>query len=104
MAEIANSITDLFNSSQEDLMSLQNIIESQHSGMQDIADSMESTAQSITKQAEKVQQIQEQTDSTEKHRIEMTTASDSTQMPSPRVYVSLKILRLNQEMYPLPAR
>ena len=79
MAEIANSITDLFNSSQEDLMSLQNIIESQHSGMQDIADSMESTAQSITKQAEKVQQIQEQTDSTEKHRIEMTTASDSTQ-------------------------
>lgn len=79
MAEIANTITDLFNSSQEDLMSLQNIIESQHSGMQDIASSMESTAQSITKQAEKVQQIQEQTDSTEHHRIEMSAASDSTQ-------------------------
>ncbi|RKM53893.1 hypothetical protein D6853_14735 [Butyrivibrio sp. X503] len=79
MAEIANSITDLFNSSQEDLMSLQNIIEAQHSGMNDIATSMESTAQSITNQAEKVQLIQEQTESTEKHRIEMSSASKSTQ-------------------------
>ena len=79
MADIANSITDLFNSSQEDLVSLQNIIESQHSGMKDIATSMESTAQSITLQAEKVQQIQEQTDSTEKHRIEMAATSEEAQ-------------------------
>ena len=54
MATIANTITDLFNNSQENLSNLQNIIEAQHSGMQDIASSMESTAQAITSQAQRV--------------------------------------------------
>lgn len=79
MAEIANKITDLFNASQEDLTALQSIIESQQSGMQNIATSMESTSQSIIKQAEKVQVIQEKTSTTEQDRIQMTTASESTQ-------------------------
>ena len=40
---------------------------------------MESTAQSVTTQAEKVQQIQEETETTEHHRKEMTKASESAQ-------------------------
>jgi methyl-accepting chemotaxis protein len=79
MAEIANTITDLFNGSQQNMQDLQQIIESQHSGMQDIASSMESTAQSITVQAQRVQQIQEQADTTEQHRKDMTKASESAQ-------------------------
>ncbi|MBP3197050.1 MAG: hypothetical protein J6N21_08605 [Butyrivibrio sp.] len=79
MAEIANTITDLFNDSQDDMVSLQEIMETQHSGMQDIASSMESTAQAITNQAEKVQQIQEETETTEQHRKEMTKASENAQ-------------------------
>ena len=79
MADIANTITTLFNDSQENMTDLQNIIDAQHSGMTDIASSMESTAQSITNQAQKVQQIQEETELTEKHTIEMSKASVSTQ-------------------------
>ncbi|MBE5838634.1 methyl-accepting chemotaxis protein [Butyrivibrio sp.] len=79
MAEIANTITDLFNSSQEDMASLQNIIETQHEGMKDIASSMESTANAVTRQAERVQEIQEETNTTEQHRKDMTVASESTQ-------------------------
>ncbi len=79
MAEIANAITDLFNQSQEDMVDLQDIIEAQHEGMKDIASSMESTAQAITKQAERVQEIQEETSTTEQHRKDMTAASESTQ-------------------------
>ena len=79
MAEIANTITDLFNSSQDNMQSLQQIIEAQHSGMQDIASSMESTAQAITSQAQRVQQIQEETNTTEQHRKDMTTASENAQ-------------------------
>jgi methyl-accepting chemotaxis protein len=79
MADIANTITDLFNESQEDMQSLQDIMDTQHSGMQDIASSMESTAQAITNQAQKVQQIQEETEATEQHRKEMTKASENTQ-------------------------
>ena len=79
MAGIANTITDLFNDSQQTMVDLQNIIESQHSGMQDIASSMESTAQAITSQAQRVQQIQEETATTEQHRKNMTKASESAQ-------------------------
>ncbi len=79
MAEIANTITDLFNESQGNMTDLQNIIDAQHSGMQDIASSMESTAQAITSQAQRVQQIQEETATTEQHRKDMTKASESAQ-------------------------
>ncbi|MBQ7615713.1 MAG: hypothetical protein IJU77_11760 [Butyrivibrio sp.] len=79
MADIANTITDLFNESQDEMTSLQEIMETQQAGMKDIASSMESTAQSITTQAQKVQQIQEETDTTEKHRKEMTKASENAQ-------------------------
>ena len=79
MADIANKITELFNASQDDLDSLQKILESQQSGMQNIATNMENTSQSIIKQAEKVQSIQEKTSTTEQDRIEMTEASESTQ-------------------------
>ena len=79
MAEIANTITGLFNDSQEDMSALQSIIEAQHEGMKDIASSMESTAQAITMQAERVQEIQEETSTTEQHRKDMTAASESAQ-------------------------
>ena len=79
MADIANTITDLFNESQEDMVTLQEIMDNQHTGMQDIASSMESTAQAITNQAQKVQEIQEETESTEQHRKEMTKASENAQ-------------------------
>ena len=79
MADIANTISDLFNESQQDMQDLQDIITSQHSGMMDIASSMESTAQAITSQAQRVQQIQEETATTEQHRKDMTKASESAQ-------------------------
>ena len=79
MADIANTISDLFNSSQKDMDDLQGIIEAQQSGMSDIASSMESTAQAITNQAQKVQQIQEETETTEHNRKEMTKASEAAQ-------------------------
>ena len=79
MAEIAGTITDLFNESQTDMQELQEIMNTQHSGMQDIASSMESTAQAITTQAQRVQQIQEETATTEQHRKDMTKASESAQ-------------------------
>ena len=79
MAEIANTITDLFNNSQENLAGLQQIIETQHTGMQDIATSMESTANAVAHQADKVQQIQQETQTTEEHTQEMSKASQQTQ-------------------------
>ncbi|SEL10240.1 methyl-accepting chemotaxis protein [Butyrivibrio sp. ob235] len=79
MAEIANTITDLFNNSQSNLSSLQEIIESQQSGMNDIASSMESTSQAISHQADKVQQIQSETQTTEEHTQEMSRVSKQTQ-------------------------
>ena len=79
MADIADTITTLFNDSQENMTDLQNIIEAQQSGMTDIASSMESTAQAITNQAQKVQQIQEETETTEHNRKEMTKASENAQ-------------------------
>ncbi len=79
MAEIANTITDLFNNSQNDMVELVKIMDIQHEGMQDIASSMESTANAITNQAHKVQQIQEETEATEQHRKEMTKASENAQ-------------------------
>ncbi|MBP3199707.1 MAG: hypothetical protein J6N21_22300 [Butyrivibrio sp.] len=79
MADIANSITTLFNDSQSDMSELQNIIEKQNSGMRNIATSMESTAHAITKQAERVQQIQEETEATEQHRKDMMKASENAQ-------------------------
>ncbi|MBR4668904.1 MAG: hypothetical protein IKO76_09130 [Butyrivibrio sp.] len=79
MADIANTISDLFNNSQQDMQDLQDIIQTQHSGMMDIASSMESTAQAITSQAQRVQQIQEETATTEQHRKDMTRASESAQ-------------------------
>jgi methyl-accepting chemotaxis protein len=79
MAEIANTITDLFNSSQQNMQDLTDIINAQYDGMKDIASSMESTAQSITTQAQRVQEIQEETNTTEQHRLDMTKASESAQ-------------------------
>ena len=79
MANIANTISDLFTESQSEMAALQQIMDAQHSGMQDIASSMESTAQAITVQAQRVQQIQEETEATEQHRKEMTKASENAQ-------------------------
>ena len=79
MADIANSISELFKDSQDEMAALQEIMELQQSGMKEIATSMESTAQAITTQAQKVQQIQEETDTTEQHRKEMTRASENAQ-------------------------
>ncbi len=79
MAEIANTITDLFNNSQETLSGLQQIIETQHSGMGEIATSMENTAHAVANQADKVKHIQEETQTTEEHTKEMSKASQQTQ-------------------------
>ncbi|SFB73958.1 methyl-accepting chemotaxis protein [Butyrivibrio sp. YAB3001] len=79
MADIANSISELFNKSQDNMHDLQEIMNTQHTGMQDIASSMESTANAITTQAQRVQQIQEETSTTEQHRRDMTKASESAQ-------------------------
>jgi methyl-accepting chemotaxis protein len=79
MADIASTITDLFNNTQDSMSELVDLMDTQHSSMQEIADSMESTAQAITNQAHKVQEIQEQTEATEQHRKDMTKASENAQ-------------------------
>lgn len=79
MANIANTITELFNESQDDMSSIQLLMDAQQTSMQEIANSMESTAQAITTQAHKVQEIQDEAEATEQHRRDMTTASESTQ-------------------------
>ncbi|MBE5853908.1 MAG: hypothetical protein E7297_00960 [Lachnospiraceae bacterium] len=75
MGEIAVKISNHF----EDAMTLMNeiseIMQSNNSSMQDIADSTESTAQAITTQSMKCQDIQEETDEANSKREEMIEAS-----------------------------
>ena len=71
MAEIAGNITTLFGKAKESMESLRGVIESNNSGMQNIASSMESTAQEITDQATRCQEIQEQTQATDEKRPRM---------------------------------
>ena len=59
MTEVAGEISSLFEKAKENIENLRGVIESNHSGMQNIATSMESTAQEITDQATKCQEIQE---------------------------------------------
>lgn len=75
MTEVAGEIAALFEKAKENAISLQEVIESNHSGMQNIATSMESTAQEITDQATKCQEIQEQAQATEEKRLQMVQAS-----------------------------
>ena len=77
MAEIAGNITTLFGKAKESMESLRGVIESNNSGMQNIASSMESTAQEITDQATRCQEIQEQTQATDEKRAQMMEASQN---------------------------
>ena len=79
MADIANTITNLFNNSQSNIDGLSKIIENQHTSMQEIASNMEQTANAVISQAEKVQSIQGETDVTRELSDEMSKASENTQ-------------------------
>ena len=77
MTEVAGEISSLFEKAKENIENLRGVIESNHSGMQNIATSMESTAQEITDQATKCQEIQEHAQATEEKRVQMVQASQN---------------------------
>ena len=79
MMEVAGEISALFENARENAGSLREVIESNHSGMQNIATSMDSTAQEITDQATKCQEIQDQAQATEEKRMQMVQASQNAQ-------------------------
>ncbi|MCR5032971.1 MAG: hypothetical protein K6A92_08910 [Lachnospiraceae bacterium] len=76
MGEIASSISRLFTNAKEEMNVLQDVMNSSNSGMKDIADSTENTAQAVTLQAQKCMDIQDQTSATEERRAQMAEASD----------------------------
>ncbi len=75
MREIASSIATYFTQAKEEMSVLEDVMNNSNSGMREIADSTENTAQAITHQAEKCLDIQEQTNTTEKRREQMVDAS-----------------------------
>ena len=77
MTEVAGEISSLFEKAKENMDNLRGVIESNHSGMQNIATSMESTALEITDQATKCQEIQEHAQATEEKRVQMVQASQN---------------------------
>ena len=93
MTSVAGNITDLFNAAGKNANELKEIINSTNSGMQNIADSTESTAEAVTDQAAKCQEIMEQTSATDGKRIEMLEApqnAEATVLAGEKTISSLK--------------
>lgn len=80
MSEIATNIIGLFDTAQKSMTELKGAMSSNHSAMQNIADSTESTAQAITDQSMKCQEIQESTKATDEQRAQMLEASQKAQV------------------------
>ena len=78
MVAIADNISDEFEKAMTMLNELEKSIDISHSSMGDIADSTESTAQAIQRQAVMCSEIQENTDMAEKEINQMISASDKT--------------------------
>lgn len=78
MTIVAENITKNFGEAMGMLEELEKSIDINHNSMKDIADSTESTAEAIQKQALMCTEIQENTDAAGKEIIEMVAASDQT--------------------------
>ena len=78
MTIVAENIAKHFGEAMEMLEELEKSIDINHNSMKDIADSTESTAEAIQKQALMCTEIQENTDAAGKEIIEMVAASDQT--------------------------
>ena len=78
MTIVAENIAKNFGEAMGMLEELEKSIDINHNSMKDIADSTESTAEAIQKQALMCTEIQENTDAAGKEIIEMVAASDQT--------------------------
>lgn len=93
MVVVADNITRHFGQAMDMLDELEKSIDISHSSMKDIAESTESTAEAIQRQAAMCAEIQENTDIAEKEISEMVEAShrtDETVNDSKAVVVELK--------------
>ncbi|MCR5054916.1 MAG: hypothetical protein K6A69_08745 [Lachnospiraceae bacterium] len=79
MTAVAGNITDLFAEAKESMEELKTIISSNHDGMNNIASSTESTAQSITEQSHMIADINKQTESAGEKKDQMVEVSGETQ-------------------------
>ncbi|MCR5404501.1 MAG: hypothetical protein K6E91_11895 [Butyrivibrio sp.] len=78
MADIAENISELFSSSQDEISSIQLLMDTQQTGMQEIAGSMDNTAKAISSQAAKVKEIQDEARAAQLRRLELTQYSENT--------------------------
>ena len=93
MVAVADNITRHFGQAMDMLDELEKSIDINHSSMKDIAESTESTAEAIQRQATMCAEIQENTDIAEKEISEMVEAShrtDETVNDSKAIVVELK--------------
>lgn len=79
MMKVAKNISALFDDANAHMEDLRDIVDKSDSSMKNIADSTESTAESVTIQAAQIQGIQAQTQTADAQRKEMIAASRDTQ-------------------------
>ena len=79
MMQVAKNISTLFDDANAHMDDLRDIVDKSDSSMKNIADSTESTAESVTIQAAQIQGIQAQTQTADEQRKEMIAASRDTQ-------------------------
>ena len=90
MVAVADNITRHFGQAMDMLDELEKSIDINHNSMKDIAESTESTAEAIQRQATMCAEIQENTDIAEKEISEMVEASHRTVNDSKAIVVELK--------------
>ncbi len=93
MVRIANQISILFDDAQGSVDELEKIIDDTSSGMRDIADSTESTAQAVTDEAQKVADIREQTTVADTQRSQMIESSKNTRDQVVEASKTIEVLR-----------
>ncbi|MCR5641299.1 MAG: hypothetical protein K6G04_08115 [Lachnospiraceae bacterium] len=79
MRKVAKNISNLFDEANSHMDDLREIVDKSDMSMKNIADSTESTAESVTTQAAQIQDIQMQTETADAQRKEMIAASQDTQ-------------------------
>ncbi len=79
MAEVAGSIASLFDSAQDTITEVNDILSTNHASMSDIAGSTDTNAQAITVQSEKCSNIQSEVDSADQKKQQMVVSSRNAQ-------------------------
>ncbi|MBO6214389.1 MAG: hypothetical protein J6N76_02500 [Lachnospiraceae bacterium] len=79
MTAAAGNITDLFASAKDSIEELRHIISNNHDGMNQIAQSTESTALAVTEQSHRIAEINNQTEYADTQRNQMVEVSGETQ-------------------------